>query len=149
MKKKAVAILAGLMMTASAACYAMIAPDGIAISGIAPGGSVAAATAKLGNPQYGGGDKLYFPNGIFIERAEYNPDLIEEVETMTAGNATPGGVQVGMPEASIMSTYGNPDKLDRDYDDTEYTYYSTDFFKKLEFKVVGGKIVKIKCKIRD
>ena len=149
MKKKMMALLIGLTMAASAVCSAMIAPDGIAISGIAPGSSVTAATAKLGNPQYGGGDKMYFSNGISIERADHNPDLIEEVETIAPGNATPGGVQVGMPETSITTTYGNPDKLDRDYDDTEYTYYSTDYFKKLEFKVVGGKIVKIKCKLRD
>ena len=149
MKKKMIAMLAGLTMTASAVGYAMIAPDGIAISGVAPGTSVSAATAKLGTPQYGGGDKIYFPNGIIIERADHNPDLIEEVETVAPGNATPGGVQVGMPESSITATYGNPDKIDRDFDDTEYTYYSTDYFKKLEFKVVGGNIVKIKCKIRD
>ncbi|ORT99952.1 hypothetical protein D081_1533 [Anaerovibrio sp. JC8] len=148
MKKKMIALVAGLTMTASAVCCAMISPEGMAISGVAPGSSVSDATAKLGNPQFAG-DKIYFSNGIVIERSDYNPNLVEEIETYTAGNATPGGLQVGMPEASITATYGAPDKLDRDYDDTEYTYYSTDYFKKLEFKVVGGNIVKIKCKLRD
>ncbi|WP_027406965.1 hypothetical protein [Anaerovibrio sp. RM50] len=148
MKKMIIASVAGLTMAASALCCAMVSPDVIAISGVAPGSSVTEATAKLGNPQYAG-DKIYFSNGIVIERSDYNPNMVEEIETYTAGNVTPAGIQVGMNEASITAAYGAPDKIDRDYDDTEYTYYSTDYFKKLEFKVVGGNIVKIKCKLRD
>ncbi|MBO6246272.1 MAG: hypothetical protein J6N55_08350 [Anaerovibrio sp.] len=148
MKKKMIALVAGLTMAASAVCCAMISPEGIAISGVAPGSSVADATAKLGNPQYAG-DKIYFTNGIVIECSDYNPNMVEEIETTAAGNATPGGLTVGMPESSITATYGAPDKIDRDYNDTEYTYYSTDYLKKLEFKVVGGNIVKIQCKLRD
>lgn len=147
MNRKVITLVAGLAMAASAVCCAMISPDGIAISGVAPGSTVADATAKLGTPQYAG-DKIYFANGIVIERADHNPNMVEEIETFTAGNPTPGGLAVGMPESSITATYGAPDKIDRDYDDTEYTYYSTDYFKKLEFKVVGGNIVKIKCKLR-
>lgn len=148
MKKKMIALVAGLTMAASAVCCAMISPEGIAISGVAPGSSVADATTKLGNPQYVG-DKIYFTNGIVIECSDHNPNMIEEIETTAAGNATPGGLTVGMPESSITATYGDPDKIDRDYNDTEYTYYSTDYLKKLEFKVVGGNIVKIQCKLRD
>ncbi len=148
MKKKMIALVAGLTMAASAVCCAMISPEGIAISGVAPGSSVADATTKLGNPQYVG-DKIYFTNGIVIECSDHNPNMIEEIETTAAGNATPGGLTVGMPESSITATYGAPDKIDRDYNDTEYTYYSTDYLKKLEFKVVGGNIVKIQCKLRD
>ena len=44
---------------------------------------------------------------------------------------------------------GRADKVDRDYDDTEYIYFSSDYRLKMEFKVVGGTIVKIKCEMRD
>ena len=56
---------------------------------------------------------------------------------------------MGMSEAVLSDVYGSADKVDRDYDDTEYVYYSSDYSKKMEFKVVNGTIVKIKCELRD
>ena len=147
MKKKAVALMAGLMMTASAICFASVPSGSIALEGVAPGSSVEAAKAKLGTPSYAG-DKLYFPNGIVIDVADHNPNLVEEIETHSGG-ATPGGVTVGMSESVLSDVYGRADKGDRDYDDTEYTYFSSDYRLKMEFKVVGGTIVKIKCEMRD
>ena len=67
---------------------------------------------------------------------------------MSAGT-TPAGIQIGSSESALTAAYGNPDKYDRDYDDTEYTYYSTDFTKKIEFKVVNGNVIQIKCELRD
>ena len=147
MKKKAAALMTGLMMTASAICFASVPSGSIALEGVAPGSSVEAAKAKLGTPSFAG-DKLYFPNGIVIDVADHNPNLVEEIETYSAG-ATPGGVKVGMSESVLSDVYGRADKVDRDYDDTEYTYFSSDYRLKMEFKVVGGTIVKIKCEMRD
>ena len=147
MKKKIAALMAGLMMAASTVCFASIPGSSIALEGVAPGSSVEVAKAKLGTPNYAG-DKLYFPNGIMIDVADYNPSLVDEIETYSAG-ATPGGVKVGMSESVLSDVYGRADKVDRDYDDTEYTYFSSDYRLKMEFKVVGGTIVKIKCELRD
>ncbi len=149
MKNVLTALTTGLVMMASTVCYATIPGTDIAVSGVAPGSSVTDARAKLGDPVTSHGDKLVFPNNIIVECAEYNYDLIEEIGTRSAGNVTSAGLQVGMPEASIMAAYGAPDKVDRDPDDTEYTYYSSGQDKKMEIEVVDGKIVKIKCKIRD
>ena len=148
MKKKVTALLAGLMVTASVFCAASVSSDAIAIDGVAPGSSVESARAKLGTPDAVAGDKIYFPNGIVIDVADHNPNLVEEIETRSAG-ATPGGVKVGMSESVLSEVYGTADKVDRDYDDTEYTYYSGDNSKKMEFKVVNGTIVEIKCELRD
>ncbi len=148
MKKKVTALLAGLTVMASA-CYATVPDSSIALEEVAPGSSVEAAKARLGEPGYRG-DKLIFPNGVVVDVDEHRPDVVEEVYTKTAGGAaTPGGVQVGMAESVILDVYGEPDKLDRDYDETEYVYYSSDYGKKMEFKVEGGTIVKIQCELRD
>ncbi len=130
-------------------CCAAVPDESIALDGVAPGSSVEAAKAKLGTPSYRG-DKMLFSNGLIIDVDEHRPDVVEEVFTKTAGGAaTPGGVQVGMAESVILDIYGQPDKLDRDPDDTEYVYYSSNYGKKMKFKVVGGNIVKIQCELRD
>ncbi len=148
MKRKVTALLAGLTIMASMCCAA-VPDESIALDGVAPGSSVEAAKAKLGTPSYRG-DKMLFSNGLIIDVDEHRPDVVEEIFTKTAGGAaTPGGVQVGMAESVILDVYGQPDKLDRDSDDTEYVYYSSDYGKKMKFKVVGGNIVKIQCELRD
>lgn len=148
MKKKVAAFLAGTMVLTSAVCFATVPEDSIALADVAPGSSVEAAKEKLGTPSYRG-DKLYFSNGVIIEADDYRPNTVEEVSTTTAhAAATPGGIQVGMAESVITEIYGTPDKLDQDYDDTEYIYYSQDNSKKLVFKAVNGTIVKIKCELR-
>ena len=85
MKKKIAALMAGLMMAASTVCFASIPGSSIALEGVAPGSSVEAAKAKLGTPNYAG-DKLYFPNGIMIDVADYNPSLVDEIETRQGGH---------------------------------------------------------------
>lgn len=148
MKKKAIALLTGALAMTSAVCFATVPEDSIALADVAPGSSVEAAKAKLGTPSYRD-DKLFFSNGVVIEVDDYRPNVVEEVATTSShAAATPGGVQVGMAESVITDVYGAPDKLDRDSDDTEYIYYSADYAKKLEFKVVNGSIVKIKCELR-
>jgi len=139
-------ITAGLMMGASL-CLASVSPDAIALGGVAPGSTVESAKSILGTPNYAG-KKLYFPNGVIIEVDEHNPNLVEEIETRAQGAATPGGVQVGMEESVLESIYGRPDKFEQEYSENEYTYYSTDYFKKLKFEAVNGTIVKIKCEMR-
>ena len=146
MKRKILAVLAGMMTMTATVCYATVPTDSIAIANVAPGSSVEAAKQKLGTPNQSG-DKLFFANGIVIETADHNPSMVEEIETRSGG-ATPAGITIGMKESTITQTYGNPDKLDKDYDDTEYTYYSADYTKKMEFKVINGNIVKIKCELR-
>ena len=146
MQKKILAVLTGLLTMTTAVCSATVSTASIALDGVSPGSSVAAAKQKLGTPTQNG-DKLFFPNGIVVEIADHNPDVIEEITTRSAG-ATPAGVHVGMNESILAETYGSADKIDREHDDTEYTYYSTDNTQKLEFKVVNGKIVKIKCELR-
>ncbi|MCR5756812.1 MAG: hypothetical protein K6F95_02770 [Selenomonas sp.] len=147
-KKKFVPLLAGLMTMASAVCYATVPTDAVAISGVAPGDSLESAKAKLGMPSQVG-DKFHFPNGIIVEVFDHNPNKVEEITAKTSqAGITPGGLKVGMEEAVIIRTYGNPDKLDKDRDETEYTYYSADNMMEMEFKVVKGTIVKIKCEYR-
>ena len=146
MKNKILTALAGMIAMLAAGCYATVSADNIAIADVAPGSSVEAAIQKLGTPNQSG-DELFFANGIVIEVAEYNPSIVEEIET-NSGGATPAGISVGMKESVITKTYGNPDKLDTDSDGTEYTYYSADYTKKMEFKVINGNIVKIECELR-
>lgn len=148
MKKKITVLLAGLMVAASAFCVASVSSDSIAIEGVAPGSTMESARSRLGTPEAVAGDKIYFPNGIVIEVADHNPNLVDEIATQSAG-ATPGGITVGMRESVLSEVYGRADKVDRDYDDTEYIYFSSDGSKKMEFKVVNGVIVKIKCELRN
>ena len=142
------ALTAGLMMAVSSVCMATVPSDAIALGGVAPGDSVERAKSMLGAPNYAG-KKLYFPNGVVIEVDDYNPNLVEDIETRAPNSvATPGGVTVGMREDVLGSIYGRPDKLEQEYSENEYTYYSENYIKKMEFKAVNGTIVKIKCELR-
>ena len=142
------AMAASMVMVFSSVCMATVPSDAIALSGIAPGSDVGTAKSILGEPSYAG-RKLYFPNGIIIEVDKHNPNLVEEIETKASdGIATPSGVQVGMEEGVLRDIYGEPDKMDLDYDEHEYTYYSTDFLKKMKFEARNGIITEIKCEMR-
>ncbi len=141
------AILSGIMM-ASATALAAIPDAEVGLGGIAPGISVEEASSKLGAPTRAG-KRLTFPNGLVGKVDEDAPTIIEELETKTEqGPATPSGIAVGMAESALLDVYGEADKVDRDSDDTEYEYLSQNGLMKLEFKVVGGTIVKIQCELR-
>ena len=146
MKKKIITVLAGLLSMSAVIASATVPVDNIAIDNVAPGTNIETAKQKLGTPTQQG-DKFFFPNGVVIEVDEHNPSIVEDIATHSGG-VTPAGIAVGMEEARITQTYGEPDKLDKDQDDTEYIYYSTDNTKKMEFKVINGKVAKIKCEMR-
>ena len=78
MKKKMLAVLTGLMIM-TAVCSATVSTDNIAIADVTPGSSIETAKQKLGTPNQHG-DKFFFPNGIVIETADHNPNLVEEID---------------------------------------------------------------------
>ena len=148
MKKNLLTIaIAGVLMLGSFFCTAAVSPDVINIGGIGPGSSIESAKAKFGQANQSGND-LYFSNGVHIEFEKYNPSIVDEIEIRTPGVSTSKGIKIGSPEASLTKAYGQPDKVERDDGEIEYTYYSTDYSKKMEFEVVNGAVVKIKCKHR-
>ena len=134
-------------MLGSFFCTAAISPDAININGIGPGSTIESAKAKFGQANQAG-DDLYFSNGVHIEFEKYNPTIVDEIEIRTPGVSTSKGITIGSSESQVTKAYGHPDKIDRDDDETEYTYYSTDHSKKIEFELVNGTVVKIKCKYR-
>ena len=149
MKKAILAGALGAMLAISAVGLAKVPADQVALAGIAPGVNIESVKAALGEPTYAGGETLSFANGLVVKVDEDRPGIVEEVIARQAGLSTPGGVSVGMSEGVLNDAYGKADRVDRDYDDTEYTYLSEDRTKKIEFKVVGGFITKISCELRD
>lgn len=139
--------IVGILICGSFFCTAAVSPDVINIGGIAPGSTIESAKAKFGQPNQSG-DDLYFSNGVHIEFEKYNPNIVDEIEITTPGVSTSKGITIGSPEAKVKKVYGQPDKVEMDDGKTEYTYYSTDYSKKMEFEVVNGSIVKIKCQHR-
>lgn len=139
--------IAGALMFGAFFCTAAVSPDVINIGGIGPGSTIESAKAKFGQANQAG-DDLYFSNGVHIEFEKYNPTIVDEIEIRTPGVSTSKGIAIGSPEAKITKAYGQPDKIDRDDGEIEYTYYSTDYSKKMEFEVVNGAVVKIKCQYR-
>ncbi len=148
MKKNLLTIaIVGFLMCGSFFCTAAVSPDVINIGGIAPGSTIASAKAKFGQANQAG-DDLYFSNGVHIEFEKYNPTIVDEIEVRTPGVSTSKGIAIGSPEANVIKAYGQPDKIDRDDGEIEYTYYSTDYSKKIEFEIVNGAVIKIKCTYR-
>lgn len=144
-KSLAAAILCGAMIMFSSMCFATVNGGKIALGGIYPGMSASDLVDAFGQPSYKDGDDWTYQNfKVDIERG-----VVEEVSTRSETITTPDGVRVGLAADALNSTFGKADKVDRDYDDTEYEYYSTDRTKKIEFKVVNGIITKITCKIND
>lgn len=148
--KKVTALVLGTAMTCSSLAFAQIPANQISLGGVEPGIGLEAAKRICGAPIYADDDVMIFGNGLIVKIDDKRPGIVDEVLCKQASDAaTPAGITIGMAEETLSRTYGQADKIDRDYDDTEYTYRSTDRSKKLEFKVKNGIIVKISCDLRD
>ena len=147
MKKTAIALFAAALAVSTVA-LARVAPDQIALGGVAPGMSIAELTAAAGEPQNKAGDDWFYPN-FKVEFDDDRPGVVESVSAYAPPAAIPAGLAVGQPESAIVPALGAPDGKDVDDGETEYEYYSGDFLKKLEIEVRGGVITKISCSLRD
>ncbi|MBD3879494.1 MAG: hypothetical protein SR1Q5_07400 [Quinella sp. 1Q5] len=147
MRKTIVALVCGVMMLSASMCLAAVDGSKIALGSIYPGMSEQDLLNAFGQPlskDRNGDDWTYQSFQVEVERGR-----VEKVSTRSESIMTPDGVRVGLAATALNSTFGNADKVDRDYDGDEYEYYSTDGTKKIEFKVVNGVIAKITCKLRD
>ena len=143
--KKIFAIICGAMILSSTLCFAAVEGDKISLGGIVPGMSEQDLINAFGQPTYRDGDDWSYKTfNVEVERG-----IVEKVSTRFDSIITPDGVRVGQAAEVLNSTFGKADKVDRDYNDTEYIYYSNDRTKKIEFKVVNGVIAEISCEIRD
>ncbi len=143
------AILTGMMM-ASATVFASVPPEAIAIGGIAPGATVEEAKAAFGDPVFQKKNGMTFANGVVVDTKKSAPGIVHEIEAdehCTA--ATPAGIQVGMSADVLVANYGEADRVEIEFGETEYKYYSHDRRLKMEFEVENGVITKIECEVRD
>jgi hypothetical protein len=146
--KKFSSLICGAILATSAVCSATVSPDVISIGKIVPGMSVAEVISMYGQPLSKHGNEFKF-QGFTIEVDDKRPNIVEEVEVYSGTLATPNGVQIGQSLEILNKTYGTADKVDEDFNEIEYEYYSHDYSKKIEFEVKNGVITKIKCKIQD
>lgn len=145
MRKTIAALVCGVMLLSASLCLAAVDGGKIALGSIYPGMSEQDLLNAFGQPNYRDGDDwTYQTFQVEVERGR-----VEQVSTRSESIMTPDGVRVGQAATALNSTFGSADKVDRDHDGDEYEYYSTDGTKKIEFKVVGGVIAKITCKLRD
>lgn len=147
-KKKAAALVFGALTMLAASAFASVSPEQVALAGIAPGMTLEQARSVGGAVSYSDYKRIVFQNGAVAETDDDWPGVVDEVKIRSGTAATPAGITLGMGVDAITGAYGQPDRIERDWDDTEYTYYSMDG-KKMEFKVINGVIVKITCKLRD
>ena len=139
------ALICGAIIFSSSLCLAAVDGSKIALDKIFPGMSESELISAYGQPSYRDGDEWIYQNfKVEVERG-----IVEEVSTTVNALATPNDVRVGQAATVLNSAFGSADKVDHDYNDVEYEYFSNDGSKKIEFKVVNGIITKIKCKIRD
>lgn len=139
------ALLCGAIMLTSLPAVAAVDGGKIALGSISPGMSEIDLLNAFGQPTRRDGDDWTYPNfKVEVERG-----MVKEVSTTAQTIITPDGVRVGQAAEALNGTFGRADKVDRDYNDTEYIYYSTDNRKKIEFKVVNGVIAKITCELND
>ena len=145
MRLKFLVAIIGAFLFSTSICLAAVDGSKIALDKIFPGMSESELINTFGQPSYRDGDEWIYQNF----KVEIEHGIVEEVSTTSTALATPNGVRVGQAATVLNSTFGPADKVDRDYNDVEYEYYSNDGSKKIEFKVVNGIITKIKCKVRD
>ncbi|MBR4903191.1 MAG: hypothetical protein IKZ53_00805 [Selenomonadaceae bacterium] len=143
--KNLAALICGAMILTSSICFAAVDSDKISLGGISPGMSETDLIAAFGQPNHKvGNDWTYKTFTVEIESG-----IVTEISTRSETIITPDGVRVGLVAEALNTTFGKADKVDNDYGETEYKYYSTDRTKKIEFKVVNGMIAKISCKVND
>ncbi len=143
--KNLAAVICGAVLLSSSVCFAAVDGGQIALGKIFPGMNATDLVDAFGQPTYRDGDNWTYQNF----KVEVENGIVEKVSTNSEMITTPNGVRVGQTAEILNSTFGAADKVDRDYNDIEYEYYSTDRTKKIEFKVVNGVITKITCKIND
>ena len=147
MKKFAVALF-GAVVAAATVAWAAVAPEQVALGGVAPGMSTGDLVSVCGEPQARNGDDWIYP-AFKVEIDDDRPGVVESVSTHLPNAATPAGLAVGQPESAIATALGAPDRKEFDDGETEYEFYSSDYAKKLEIEVRGGIITKISCSLRD
>lgn len=143
------ALMMGMMM-ASATAFASVPNEAIAIGGIAPGATVEEAKVAFGEPVFEKPNGMTFSNGVVVDTKKKAPGIVHEIEADEHCDATtPAGVKVGMSVDVLAANYGEADRVEIEFGDTEYKYYSHDRSLKMEFEVENGVITKIECEIRD
>lgn len=143
--KKIVAILCGAILATSAVCSATIAPSAIGIGKVVPGMTTSNLTSIYGQPKFKKGDEWIFRNF----KVEIEKDKVQEIETTSDALATPAGITVGQDARILTGAYGSADRIDVEGNEEEYEFYSHDYSKKIEFKVINGFITKIICESQD
>ncbi len=142
--KKIAALLCGAVMAFSSVCSATISADKIALDQVEPGMKVSKLVSIYGQPTRKKGDEWTFRH-FKVEIDDENSNIIEEVKTTSAAFATPNGVRVGQKATVLNRAYGVADRRDIENDEEQYEYYSHDYSRKIEFKVVNGIITEISC----
>ena len=149
-KKILSVLVGGVVLVAGTACFANVSDDAIVLGSVAPGSSFAAVRAQYPDIRQIDEDTFVISDGFAVDVDEHRLDIVDEVKVYSDnGIKTPAGVGVGSPEHMLNNVYGKADKVDFDSDDTEYVYYNVNRTKKMEFKVVGGVIIKITCEMRN
>lgn len=143
--KKIAAILCGALVATSAVCSATVSPDTIGIGKVVPGMSTSRLTSFYGKPISKHGDNWNYSNfNVEIEK-----NKVQEIETLNSTIPTPLGVAVGQDVRILSEVYGTADRVEVEWDEEEYEYYSHDYSMKIEFKVRNGYITKIICELQD
>ena len=137
-------ICAAVLLTSSIA-FSAVDGSRISLGKIYPGMSETDLVNAFGQPNYRNEDDWNY--GTFTVEVEHG--IVEKITTYSDTLTTPDGVRVGLAATALNSSFGQADKIDRDYDGDEYEYFSNDGRKKIEFKVNNGVITKITCKLRD
>ena len=148
--KKLAAVLCGLVLSISANCEATVSTDKIAIGGVKPGMTAEELIRIAGQPDEKNieRDNWFYHNGFDVEFDD-DSGVIEEIKTRYNTVATPDGVFVGYNESILTKIYGTADKVKRKRNLTVYTYYGTDYLRKMKFTVENGTITKISCELDD
>ena len=143
--KKIAAILCGALVATSAVCSATVAPDTIGIGKVTPGMSTSRLTSLCGKPVSKHGDDWIYSNF----KVEIEKNKVQEIETQNTTAPTPLGVTVGQNVSVLSETYGTADRVESEWNEEEYEYYSHDYSMKIEFKVHNGYMTKIICEMQD
>lgn len=146
--KKFAALICGTALAVSSICSATVSTDKIGIGRAVPSMTVDQLISIYGQPVSRHGDDLIFRD-FKVEVDDDRPGIVDSIETRSGALATPAGVSVGQGAEVLNNSYGSADKIDEDWNKTEYEYFSSDYSTKIEFVVKRGVIVEIKCKVRD
>lgn len=146
--KKFAALICGTALAVSSICSATVSPDKIGIGRAVPGMTVDQLISIYGQPLSRHGEDLIFRD-FKVEVDDDRPGIVDSIETTSGAIATPTGVSVGQGAEILNNAYGAADKVDEEWNKTEYEYFSNDYSTKIEFVVKRGVIVEIKCKVRD